>query len=103
MSDDRILDRSSYYELLSLYINRNTPLAARLSCGGTIDAALSVAGGACQKALAIVRPPGHHAEPWDFMGFCFYNNVAVATKVVQARTPTRVLILDWWVVQFVIV
>ena len=95
MSDDEILNRASYYELLSLYVNRNTPLAARLSCGGTIDAALSVTQGRCQRALAIVRPPGHHAEPREFMGFCFYNNVAVATKVVQARTPTRVLILDW--------
>jgi acetoin utilization deacetylase AcuC-like enzyme len=95
MSDDEILNRASYYELLSLYVNRNTPLAARLSCGGTIDAALSVTQGRCQRALAIVRPPGHHAEPREFMGFCFYNNVAVATKVVQARTSTRVLILDW--------
>lgn len=100
MSDDEILNRASYYELLSLYINRNTPLAARLSCGGTIDAALAVAEGRCQSAIAIVRPPGHHAEPRDFMGFCFYNNVAVATKVVQERKPTRVLILDWWVTLF---
>jgi len=97
MSDDEILSRASYYELLSLYINRNTPLAARLSCGGTIDAALAVTEGRFQRAIAIVRPPGHHAEPRDFMGFCFYNNVAVATKVVQARKKMRVLILDWWV------
>ena len=102
MSDDEILNRASYYELLSLYIKRNTTLAARLSCGGTIDAALAVAEGKHQRALAIVRPPGHHAEPREFMGFCFYNNVAVATKVVQARSPTRVLILDWWVVLLVI-
>jgi len=102
MSDDEVLNRASYYELLSLYVNRNTPLAARLSCGGTIDAALAVTQGRCQRALAIVRPPGHHAEPREFMGFCFYNNVAVATKVVQARTPTRVLILDWWVTPFVV-
>lgn len=95
LSDDEILSNASYYELLSLYINRNTSLAARLSCGGTIDAALTVAQGTCQRALAIVRPPGHHAEPRDIMGFCFYNNVAIATKVVQARTRTRVLILDW--------
>ena len=101
MSDDEIISRASYYELLSLYISRNTPLAARLSCGGTIDAALSVAEGRCQRAVAIVRPPGHHAEPREFMGFCFYNNVAVATKVVQERKPTRVLILDWRVTPFV--
>lgn len=96
------MNRASYYELLSLYINRNTPLAARLSCGGTIDAALAVSQGGCQRAIAIVRPPGHHAEPREFMGFCFYNNVAIATKVAQARTPTRVLILDWWVVSYAV-
>lgn len=101
-SDDEIFNRASYYELLSLYINRSTPLAARLSCGGTIEAALAIAQGRCQRALAIVRPPGHHAEPREFMGFCFYNNVAVATKVVQARTPTKVLILDWWAAQFAV-
>lgn len=95
LSDEEILNRASYYELLSLYINRNTPLAARLSCGGTIEAALAVIEGRCQRALAIVRPPGHHAEPREIMGFCFYNNVAVATRVVQARSPTKVLILDW--------
>ena len=100
LSDDEILGRASYYELLSLYVNRNTPLAARLSCGGTIDAALAVTQGRCKSALAIVRPPGHHAEPREFMGFCFYNNVAVATKVAQARGSTRVLILDWWVPPF---
>jgi histone deacetylase 6 len=55
-----------------------------------------VARGDLKKTLAIVRPPGHHAEPDRPMGFCFFNNVAVATRVVQQMTHIkRILILDW--------
>ena len=95
MTAQDIIDSELYYEHLSLYVCPQTPIAAALSCGGVIDCSLAVARGQFKKTLAIVRPPGHHAEPEEHMGFCFYNNVAVATKVVQARTPTRVLILDW--------
>ncbi|KAK7041082.1 hypothetical protein R3P38DRAFT_2893111 [Favolaschia claudopus] len=43
----------------------------------------------------VVRPPGHHAEPEEHMGFCFFNNVAVAARVVQNLTPLKkILILD---------
>lgn len=48
------------------------------------------------------RPPGHHAEPDESMGFCFLNNVAVATEVLLRGRPDlgvkRVMILDWSVV-----
>ena len=76
-------------------------MCARLSCGGVIEATLAVARGEVRKAFAIVRPPGHHAEPDEHMGFCFFNNVSVAIKVMQTRTPLkRVLILDWCVPSF---
>jgi len=94
MLNDKMLNCASYYELLSLYTNHDTPLAARLSCCRTINAMLAVAEGRCQRAIAIVQPLEHYAEPHRFMGFCFYNNV-VATKVIQECKPTRVLILDW--------
>ncbi|KAI0074161.1 histone deacetylase complex protein [Panus rudis PR-1116 ss-1] len=96
MTEQDIADSEAYYEELSLYVHPNTPLAARLSCGGVIEAALAVARGTVKKSFAIVRPPGHHAEPDEHMGFCFFNNVSVATKVVQQLTPIRkILILDW--------
>lgn len=98
MTAQDIADSEAYYEELSLYVHPNTPLSARLSCGGVIEAALAVARGLLRKSFAIVRPPGHHAEPDEHMGFCFFNNVAIATKVVQQLTPTKkILILDWCV------
>ncbi|KAJ7497370.1 histone deacetylase complex protein [Mycena latifolia] len=96
MSPQEIADSEHYYEQLSLYISPYTTRSARLSCGGVIEACLAVARGELKKSFAIVRPPGHHAEPEEHMGFCFFNNVAVAARVVQQLTPLRkILILDW--------
>lgn len=101
MTAQDIVDSEAYYTELSLYVNPQTPAAAKLSCGGVIEATLSVARGLMKKAFAIVRPPGHHSEPDEHMGFCFFNNVAVAAKVVQQLTPVRrILILDWSVSVF---
>lgn len=96
MSLEQISLSESYYEQLSLYVCPKTTLAAHLSCGGVIEASLAVARGELEKAFAIVRPPGHHAEPEEHMGFCFFNNVAVASRVVQQLTPVKkILIFDW--------
>lgn len=67
------------------YACPHTNLAARLSVGCVVDSALAVARGEIDHAIAIVRPPGHHAEPSCCMGFCMFNNVAVATRVVQVK------------------
>ncbi|KAJ8076513.1 Histone deacetylase hda1 [Marasmius tenuissimus] len=97
MTPQQILDSEEYYEQLSLYVMQGTTRAACLSCGGAIEACLAVARGELKKTFAIVRPPGHHAEPDEHMGFCFFNNVAVAARVVQQSTNIkRILILDWW-------
>ncbi|EJD52489.1 hypothetical protein AURDEDRAFT_82103 [Auricularia subglabra TFB-10046 SS5] len=96
MDTDMIMNSITYYDHLSLYVSEATTKCALLSCGGTIEAALAVATGRVRNAFAIVRPPGHHAEPEEHMGFCFFNNVAVATRVVQEETNCkRILILDW--------
>jgi acetoin utilization deacetylase AcuC-like enzyme len=47
------------------------------------------------RALALVRPPGHHAESDRAMGFCFFNNIAVAAAHARARGVTRVAIVDY--------
>ena len=96
MTEEDFSLSESYYEHLSLYVCNKTTFAAQLSCGGVIEACLAVARGELKKSFAIVRPPGHHAEPEEHMGFCFFNNVAVASRVIQQRTNVkRILILDW--------
>ncbi|KAI5852310.1 putative catalytic subunit of a class II histone deacetylase complex [Tricharina praecox] len=82
----------------SVYFNRESFLCSRLSCGGAIESCMAVVSGKAKNAIAIVRPPGHHAEPSRAMGFCLLNNVSVAVKVVQNQYPEmckKVLILDW--------
>ncbi len=70
--------------------------AARRAAGGAIvavEAAVAQRGG----AFALVRPPGHHAEPDRGMGFCLFNNVAIAARAYQASAEDgpRVLIVDF--------
>jgi histone deacetylase 6 len=99
MSGDDILHSVPYYEGLSLYVSPSTTAAAKLSCGGVVDACRAVVKGEVRNSFAIVRPPGHHAEPDEHMGFCFFNNAAVAARVVQEELGVKkVLILDWWVI-----
>ncbi len=78
--------------------------AARLACGaalGAVDAVLKGAPGGvhrgeCDNAFAVVRPPGHHATAERAMGFCLFNNVAVAARYAQRQYALeRVAILDW--------
>jgi acetoin utilization deacetylase AcuC-like enzyme len=69
---------------------------ARLAAGSVAALALAVADGRLDAGFAAVRPPGHHAERAKAMGFCLYNNVAVAAEHVRRRTGlSRVLIVDW--------
>jgi acetoin utilization deacetylase AcuC-like enzyme len=66
---------------------------AALAAGAAVVAAEhAVAQG--EPAFALVRPPGHHAEAGRAMGFCFYNNVAVAAAAARARGVERVAIVD---------
>lgn len=99
---DELREYSRQLELTSsLYLNPSSTLAARLSCGSVVDMCSAVAAGRLRNGVAIVRPPGHHAEPGAGHGFCLYNNVAVAARVLLSRPDgaddqvQRVLIVDW--------
>lgn len=70
--------------------------AALLAAGQAQEAMATVMNGSLRQAMALVRPPGHHAEHERARGFCFFNSVAVAAAWAMARTPgLRVLIVDW--------
>ena len=78
------------------FVSPESFAVARLAAGGTIDLARRIARGHQQAGLAAVRPPGHHAEPDRAMGFCLFNNVAIAARALQADEGVeRILILDW--------
>ncbi len=66
---------------------------ARLAAGAAVEAALH-AWRKAEPALALVRPPGHHAEANKAMGFCLYSNVAVAAAAARADGASRVAIVD---------
>src|SRR6476660_879696 len=77
------------------YTSPETYEIARLAAGAGIDAVERVMSGRNTRALALVRPPGHHAERSRAMGFCFYNNVAVAAAHAQTLGAGKVAIVDY--------
>jgi acetoin utilization deacetylase AcuC-like enzyme len=68
---------------------------ALLAAGACVDAVDRVMGGGHRAAFALVRPPGHHAERDRAMGFCLFNNVAVAAAHARATGARKVAIVDY--------
>jgi acetoin utilization deacetylase AcuC-like enzyme len=75
------------------YTSPESHEVALLGAGAAVEAARAAMGRGC-RAAAFVRPPGHHAERDRAMGFCLYNNAAVAAADALARGATRVAIVD---------
>ncbi|KAF8572023.1 hypothetical protein P879_00048 [Paragonimus westermani] len=73
-----------------------TARAARLAVGQVLCLAHKVALNQLRNGFALIRPPGHHAEPDQAMGFCYFNAVAVAAMhLLRSHGLGKVLILDW--------
>jgi acetoin utilization deacetylase AcuC-like enzyme len=69
---------------------------ARLAAGGAVAAVDAVVAKEARAAMALVRPPGHHARAGAGMGFCLFNNAAIAARhAIERRGIERVFILDW--------
>jgi len=77
------------------YTSPETYEIARLAAGAAIDVVERVMAGNRDRAFALVRPPGHHAERDRAMGFCFFNNVAVAAAHARTVGARRVAIVDY--------
>jgi acetoin utilization deacetylase AcuC-like enzyme len=101
---------AGYYDLLAekvpgkngrldpdTFFSTGTWDAALLAAGGVMDLAVDTWRGAdgLTGGLALVRPPGHHAEADHGKGFCLFNNIALATEALRKAGAERVAILDW--------
>lgn len=84
-------------DLDTTWNENHTAGAARMAAGCVIDLAFKTAKGDNKNGFAVVRPPGHHAESGLAMGFCFFNSIAVAARLLRLKMPEirRVLIVDW--------
>src|SRR6478736_2189906 len=70
--------------------------AALCSAGAAVQAVDEVVVGKVNNAFSAMRPPGHHAERAKAMGFCFFNNAAIAARYAQnAHSAEHVAIVDW--------
>ncbi len=90
--------KSSQSEYLDpdTYTTPDSYLAAATAAGSLIALANAVLSGEVQNGMALLRPPGHHALPHQGMGFCIYNNEAIAAKVaLQWPGIARIAIVDF--------
>jgi len=70
--------------------------AALFAAGGALSAVEAVVAGRASNAFALVRPPGHHATPLQSMGFCLFNNIAIAARhALDTLNVARVAIIDY--------
>ncbi|MGQ9833333.1 MAG: histone deacetylase family protein [Candidatus Villigracilaceae bacterium] len=77
------------------FVTRSSFEDALLAAGAALDCTRLVLRGEAENAFAVLRPPGHHAEPRRAMGFCLFNNVAVAAREALAQGIERILIVDY--------
>jgi len=91
-----IPDEGLHYIDPDTALNPHSVSAAKHAAGATVLATDLVLRGECQRAFCAVRPPGHHAERGRAMGFCIFNNVAVAAlHAIEEHGLERVAIVDF--------
>ena len=99
MNDEALIDLSEDPSMDSIYFNQLSFFSGKLSAGGAIETCKAVFEQKTVKnAIAVIRPPGHHAEVDKTMGFCLFNNACIASRVCQQDYGVecrKILILDW--------
>lgn len=92
---EALAGRACWLSVDTTAVSPNSVLAAKLAAGAGVTAVEALLRGDARRAFCAVRPPGHHAPADRAMGFCLYNNVAVAARHARANGVARVMILDW--------
>ncbi|MGM0536875.1 MAG: histone deacetylase family protein [Pseudomonadota bacterium] len=88
--------KSAWLDVDTTAVSPGSVDAAEVAAGTAIAAVEAVVAGRTESSFALVRPPGHHAEPVRARGFCLFNNVAVAAAHARAALGCqRVMIVDW--------
>lgn len=77
------------------YVTRSSYADALLAAGGTLALLEAILAGEAEVGFALVRPPGHHATQDRAMGFCLFNNLAIAARLALDRDCERVMIVDF--------
>ncbi|XP_025203106.1 histone deacetylase 6-like [Melanaphis sacchari] len=93
-NDEELEQLSSRYD--SIYLHHSTYKQSLLAAGSSIELVKAVVDGHVKNGMAFIRPPGHHAMKSEYCGYCFINNVAIATQYLLDKTAIqKILIVDW--------
>ena len=88
--------KTPYFDTRDVAVSAQSYEAACAAAGGVLAAVDAVMAGKIRNAFCAVRPPGHHALRERAMGFCLFNNVAIAARYLQKKHKlARILIIDW--------
>jgi acetoin utilization deacetylase AcuC-like enzyme len=86
---------SGYIDYAPTFVTPSSYTDALTAAGAALACTRAVWRGEAANAFSIARPPGHHAEPGRAMGFCIFNNIAIAAQDALGRGAERVLIVDY--------
>ncbi|XP_023236430.1 histone deacetylase 6-like [Centruroides sculpturatus] len=96
MTLEELTELNKEFFSFAVYINKDSYKSAKLAVGCLLETVDSVLSGQSSNGIAVIRPPGHHADYSQPAGFCIFNNVAIAAKyALLHHSLNRILIVDW--------